>query len=229
MNTLYIIQHQESTPPGTLLDWAKSQRIHPQIVRIDKGELLPSVVTVSDGVVVLGGSMDTYEIEKYPWIEKEKQFITELLYKNIPLLGICLGSQLLGECVGAKVSKNPVWEIGWLPVCFTQSIINSEIINIPVAHFHRFRVEPNLNIQVIATSLHCDVQAFYVKNKRALGIQFHPEADSSWFGNFTYPPAARVNEINVQSKESILSDGKKFELKAREFFFELLSKHFLQL
>ena len=238
MNTLYIIQHEEITPPGTLLDWANEGGIIFKIIRLDKGDTFPLEVTSKDGVIILGGTMDTYEVEKHPWIIEEKKFIIELLDKNIPLLGICLGAQLLGECVGAKVSENSVWEIGWMPVFFNEeskieeSSLNEmklQTVELSVAHFHRFRVETNSNIFVTATSNFCDVQAFYVKGKKALGIQFHPEADSKWFGDFKYPSTADVNEVHVQSKITIAKNGLKFESKAREYFFKLLSKHFLSL
>ena len=69
-----------------------------------------------DWLFILGGPMNVYEENRYPWLAREKRFIGEALHGGKVVIGICLGAQLLACVLGAKVTRNPCVEIGWYPV-----------------------------------------------------------------------------------------------------------------
>jgi len=66
-----------------------------------------------DALIVMGGPMGVYDHDDYSWLLEEKQFLGEVIARDIPTLGICLGAQLLADALGAKVTSNPEKEIGW--------------------------------------------------------------------------------------------------------------------
>ena len=80
----------------------------------------PKTWATPQGVVILGGPMNVYQEREYPFLKKEDLFIKDVLREEVPLLGICLGAQLLAKASGAEVSKSPYKEIGWYDVELTE-------------------------------------------------------------------------------------------------------------
>ena len=103
---ILILQHARVETAGSLGQFLKEDGHTSEVVHLDEGEKLPENSNF-DGLWVLGGPMDVWEEEKYPWLKEEKAFIKyQVQQKGTPFLGICLGHQLLAECMGGKVSKS---------------------------------------------------------------------------------------------------------------------------
>lgn len=151
---------------------------------------VPPAPEAFDVLLVMGGPMGVQDEEAHPWLKMEKRALKEALEEEKPVLGICLGAQLLAEVLGGAVTRNAQKEIGWWPVerspgskswvsdCFPDRF--------KTFHWHgdTFSIPPG------ATSLFrsegCANQGF-VWNDRAVGLQFHPEITpemiDSWLEN----------------------------------------------
>ena len=115
---IHSIEHEPFEGLANIEVWAKSKGHTITRTRIYKNEGFPDIDDF-DWLIIMGGSMSTYEEEKYPWLIPEKKFIGDAIAKKKLLLGICLGSQLIADVLGGKVSPNTYKEIGWFPVFLT--------------------------------------------------------------------------------------------------------------
>ncbi|MEZ5002910.1 MAG: type 1 glutamine amidotransferase [Chitinophagales bacterium] len=175
--SLFCIQQVFFEGPNIIRDWAEERGHSFHLIKMFEAPELPNVDDV-DGLVILGGPMNVHDEEEYPWLIKEKQFIRSCFDAGKPILGICLGAQLLAHILGAKVFKNQHKEIGWLPVQLDQSAtkhplfqgLKSDIITF---QWHGDTFDLPENAVRIATSEACVNQGFIYKN--ALALQFHPE------------------------------------------------------
>ena len=152
-------------------------------IELDEGEKIPNDLTKYDGMLCMGGPMDTYMEKEYPWLVEEKKRIKEFVVNlKKPYLGFCLGCQLLGEVVGGKVVKSNPAEIGMMDINFTDNkkkdILFSKFPdNIKSLQWHSYEVQgvdKNPNITLIASSPITKYQIFKYQD-HAYGIQFHIE------------------------------------------------------
>ena len=130
-------------------------------IELDEGEKIPNDLTKYDGMLCMGGPMDTYMEKEYPWLVEEKKRIKEFVVNlKKPYLGFCLGCQLLGEVVGGKVVKSNPAEIGMMDINFTDNkkkdILFSKFPdNIKSLQWHSYEVQgvdKNPDITLIASS-----------------------------------------------------------------------------
>ena len=112
---IHFLQHAHFEDPGFLIDWAGRNNHNYSTTFLYNNETLPGIDEF-DLLVIMGGPMNIYEEEKYPWLAEEKDFIKKTIHSNKKLLGICLGSQLIADALGAKVYPNKHKEIGWFPI-----------------------------------------------------------------------------------------------------------------
>ena len=138
-----------------------------------------SVLLQPDLVVVLGGPIGVYEADAYPFITGEIAAVAARLDANRPMLGICLGAQLMAAALGSRVAPGPVKEIGWAPLMLTQAgqaSVLAPLAAAPVLHWHGDNCDLPVGCERLASTAHCPVQAF----RRApweLALQFHIEVE----------------------------------------------------
>jgi GMP synthase-like glutamine amidotransferase len=124
----------------------------------------------------MGGSMNIYQHRDYPWLVLEKEFLRRAIDAGKPILGMCLGAQLLADVLGGKVYQNPEKEIGWFPVNFVDRSTPFAAFpdTLSVMHWHgdTFSLPPGARL--VADSAGCPHQAF-VWGDRVVGLQFHLE------------------------------------------------------
>lgn len=111
MKPVVIFRHAVTEGPGFLGTFLIEKSIPWRLVKIDQGEALPGLVLGFSGVVLMGGPMSVND--DLPWIPPLLALIREAVEADIPVLGHCLGGQLISKALGAVVTKNPVKEIGW--------------------------------------------------------------------------------------------------------------------
>jgi len=132
-----------------------------------------------DLVVVLGGPIGVYEQETYPFIAGEIAAVAARLATNKPILGICLGAQMMAAALGARVAPGPVKEIGYAPLTLTEAGRASALGLLgtsAVLHWHGDNCELPAGCTLLAATTHCPVQAF-ARTRAQLALQFHLETE----------------------------------------------------
>ncbi len=180
MKKVIVFQHVAHKILGTLNPTLKKKGLRIRYINFDRTPEENPSIEKYDALIILGGHMGVYESERYTHIKTECKIIEEALKKEIPILGICLGSQLIAHVLGSEVKKHHTREIGWCEVEFNEQALNDPLFS----HFNRhekiFQLHgdtfaiPNSATQ-LAQSKICPSQAFKYKN--AYGLQFHLEVD----------------------------------------------------
>jgi GMP synthase (glutamine-hydrolysing) len=136
-----------------------------------------------DLVIVLGGPIGVYETEAYPFIPDEIAAVAARLQTSRPMLGICLGAQMMATALGARVAPGPAKEIGWAPLTLSdagrQSVL-APLAASPVLHWHGDNCALPAGCRCLASTAHCPVQAFE-RTPSQLGLQFHLETEAPRF------------------------------------------------
>lgn len=177
MKNVLILQHTTCEGPGSLRDLLRRRGACAQICRVDLEPALPPITW--DLIVILGGPMNVDEEAAHPWLVAEKNFLRQAIARDIPLLGICLGAQLLAECLGAAVTRNQEREIGWFDITRTAEAATHPLGRLwpercEVFHWHGDTFTLPKGAVRLASSAACANQAF-IFGTRILGLQFHPE------------------------------------------------------
>ena len=170
-----------------------------------------------DLVIVLGGPIGVYEGDAYPFIAGEIAAVAARLNADKPMLGICLGAQMMAAALAARVAPGPVKEIGWAPLTLTEAGKASVLAPLgatPVLHWHGDNCDLPAGCTRLASTPHCPVQAF-TRMPSQLALQFHVETEparfESWLVGHTVelgkagidPRALRtqVNELGPATRE----------------------------
>lgn len=174
---IHSLEHEPFEGLGNIEVWAKNKGHSITRTLLFKNEELPGIDEF-DWLFIMGGSMNIYEEEKYPWLASEKNFIAEAIANKKIVLGVCLGSQLIADVLGGKVSKNEYSEIGWFPVTLTKeagksSILRSLPSEFTAFHWHGDTFKIPHGAVRIAQSEGCVNQAFEYDKGRVTGLQFH--------------------------------------------------------
>lgn len=134
-----------------------------------------------DLLVIMGGPMSVNEENKFPWLAPEKEFVYNCIKSDIPVLGICLGAQMLADVLGTPVYPNPEKEIGWFEITQRDEAVNSLLGQVlperfTAFHWHGETFDIPEGAIPLAKSAACCNQAFSYNNDRVLALQFHCES-----------------------------------------------------
>jgi GMP synthase-like glutamine amidotransferase len=203
---VHSLEHQSYEGPGKIGDWAAARGHALTRTALYAGEA-PPPLTDFDLLVIMGGSMNIYEHRNHPWLVAEKRFIGEAIAAGKPILGICLGAQLLADALGGRVFQNAEKEIGWWPLrVFDRSAPFATFPEtLTVMHWHgdTFSLPPGA--RRVAESDACTEQAF-VFGDRVVGLQFHLEQGPVAVSDLaTACGAELVPARYVQSREQLLA------------------------
>jgi len=176
---LHSLEHVPFEDLAQIGVWAQEQGHHITRTRFYAADPLPSWQDF-DWLVVMGGPMNIYEEDRYPWLAQEKACIAEAIAHGRLVLGICLGAQLIADVLGGPVTKNAYKEIGWFPVKLSAAAADSPLFHdfpkeFMAFHWHgdTFALPPGA--QHMAASVACAQQAFTYSDK-VVGLQFHLES-----------------------------------------------------
>ncbi len=172
-----VIRHSRTEEAGTLLPHLAARGIAVRHVRIDAGEEPPEGPDGLAGLVLMGGTMSVND--PLPWIERECALVRRAIDAGLPVLGVCLGGQMIARALGARVHRNPVPEIGWYPVRRVPAPAGDRwfrpgIAAFEVLHWHgeTFELPPGA-VRVLESDL-CSNQGF-VLGDHVLALQCHVE------------------------------------------------------
>jgi GMP synthase-like glutamine amidotransferase len=175
---LAVLQHTEAEGPGSIAAWAGQRGVRLRLYPLHSGVEAPTLEAF-DLLAIMGGSMSVHDAGSLPWMPAEKMLIRQALAAGKPLLGICLGAQLLAEALGASVSAGTA-EIGWWPIQRHPRALRSPLAaGLPATltplHWHGETFSlPNDAIHLYSSAT-CANQGF-VWRERAIGLQCHLEA-----------------------------------------------------
>ncbi len=213
MHPVLIFQHSPIEGPGYFAAFLDRHRIPWRLVRIDAGEAVPSTLNGVSGICLMGGPMSVND--DLPWIAPLLALISQAVAAEIPVIGHCLGGQLMAKALGAGVGPNPVKEIGWGTVRVTDAAADRPWLGDDDAaplwafHWHGETFGIPAGATRILESAWCANQA-YVLNQIHIGMQCHvemtPELVSAWCENGAGEIAAASGSPAVQAPERILSD-----------------------
>jgi GMP synthase-like glutamine amidotransferase len=175
-----LVQHVAAEGPGTIGPIAERHGLILERFRMDRGDALPAAREVG-GVVVLGGPMGTYQAPAHPHLAAEQALLAEACACGLPVLGICLGAQLLAAALGARVYRGPTAEMGAGVVTLTAAGARDPVLGpageaFQVLHWHGDTFDLPDGATLLASSSGYAHQAFR-SGTRAYGFQFHPEVD----------------------------------------------------
>ncbi len=176
---ILFIKHIDIEGPGTLGEYFQRKGKPFDTIDLGEGEKLPASLDRYDAIVSLGGPMNVYEEDKYPFLKDEDVLIKKVLQAQIPFLGICLGSQLLAKASGARVKKSPRQEIGFFDIELSHQGQDDPLFKnlgntVHVFQWHEDMFEIPSSGQLLASSKECPHQVLKV-GKNAYGLQFHVE------------------------------------------------------
>jgi GMP synthase-like glutamine amidotransferase len=220
---ILILQHCEDVHLGSLQALLEQYEVPFEKIDLFKTNSLPSfsLETLHQkyrSLLSLGGTMsainDSTDEKKYPWILDEIKLMQNFLELNLPLIGICLGGQLLARAIGGQVMRNTIPEMGWTPLSLTEQGEADPLFKTLIQHqpylyqWHDDAFTLPSIATLLASSHDCQNQAFKLNN-HVYGFQFHPEANAElvklWAGTST--------ELLTQH----LEETKKFESTCSAF------------
>jgi GMP synthase-like glutamine amidotransferase len=193
MGRWVVLQHVAFEGPGTIADVAREHGAEVDIIRLFDGATVPTVDQV-DGLVVMGGPMGALSDAKHPYLADERALLADCVSQDVPVLGVCLGAQLLATALGAPLFRLGAAEIGVGHVRLTAEGLDDPVVGTPlregllptvdrelveVVHWHRDTFALPHGAVRLARTGSTPNQAFRV-GRNAYGFQFHVEASEGW-------------------------------------------------
>lgn len=209
MKPVLIVRHVAHEGPGYLAEFFRSHEIPTTLLRIDAGEAVPDKPRNISGIVLMGGPMSVND--DLPWIPALETLVRQGLDADLPVLGHCLGGQLMARALGAAISRNPVPEYGWLPVQVDPGPLASEWFGRLPDQFNAFHWHgetfacPDGATRVLHSQF-CANQGFAFGN--SLALQCHVEMTNDLVFDWVRraEPGTLDPSPSIQSAEEILAE-----------------------
>ena len=202
-----IFLHMDDKHPGYIADYLHNRQIPFRIIRADQGDAIPPLDDSMAGLVFMGGVMSAND--NIPWIKAEIELIRQALRRKVPVLGHCLGGQLISRALGQEVSTNSAAEVGWhscsrQPNAAAAEWLGDTIDPFTMFHWHYETFELPPEAQLLFSSQHCQNQA-YSYGDNVLAMQGHVEMTepllTSWITQWRDPLSE--SSARVQNYEQI--------------------------
>lgn len=208
MTEIIVLQHAACEGPGTIADALSARGIHARTIRSDLGEQVPSDLGAASGLVAMGGPMGVCEQEQFAFLSRELRLIEKTIHGGLPVLGICLGSQLLAAALGSRVYKGSQKEIGWHSVSVEPGASGDPLFRhlparLDAFHWHGDIFDLPEGAVALARSERTSCQAFCYE--QAYGILFHMEVTQGSIEGMVETFRDELAEAHI-SGQAILAD-----------------------
>lgn len=228
MKRAVVLTHAEFEGPARIADLVAQEGHALDVRSLHRGDRVPEDLGRDDLLIVMGGSMGVADVDlpQFPYLRPEVELLKRRVLEGAPVLGVCLGAQLLAHAAGASVSPMrtedglPVYEVGWAPITFFPSDNDDVLIGMPseapVLHWHgdTFQVPPGARL--LASSAVCRNQGFRL-GRRQFGLQFHCELGEGDIENFLRGDADYVRQANgPDGTEALRRDTDRYLASFRE-------------
>jgi len=212
MAKIIVLQHHPTETLGTIADALESAALAWQYVRVHDGQAPPKEMRGAGGLVVMGGPQTVYQPDRYPYLRDELRLIEHALKENKPILGICLGSQLLAAALGAKVYRNTEREIGWYPIRLSAAAKDDRLMHglatdFMATHWHSDIFDLPAGATALALSDKTLVQGFRYSEK-AYGLLFHAEMSADILAALIAEFGDGLKRVGIEG-DAILADAPK--------------------
>lgn len=182
---VHVLQHASFEGLAGISSWLTERKAIISTTRFFEDPTLPSLQGLGL-IIAMGGPMSVNDEAELPWLRDEKRFIQQAVHSGVPVLGVCLGAQLIASALGARVYPSTQKEIGWFPV--TAAPADGDWFRFPdkleVFHWHGETFDLPPGATHLARSAACKHQAFQV-GRRTLALQFHLEVTPETVRAFT--------------------------------------------
>ncbi len=201
---IIVFQHNDVNRPGRLGMTLRDHGFDLEVLRVDRGDTPPGDFNDVDGVISLGGPQNVDE--KHAWIQPELDFLREAHERNLPVVGVCLGAQLVAQALGGTVGPAEEPEIGFVdvtigPRAHTETMLAGIAWTSPQFQRHSYEVkEVPGGARVLASSHRCKVQAFAC-GMRTFAFQYHFEADRSIIDDLTRDAKTALHRAGLTTEE----------------------------
>ena len=227
MDPILIIQHDDDDPPATVGRYLGLAGLPFVVRKVYRGEAVPAGLVGFSALIVLGGAMHIHQTEQNPFLAEELVLVRACLRAEAPVLGICLGAQLLAAAAGGEVYKRVEPEIGWLPVDIVTPDPLMAGVSSPFVclewHDYSFRVPPG----ALCIAARQDGEQAFRLGRRAWGVQFHPEVDAEVVERWTRGDERRLNGMRPGWAAEVRADT-QIHLPAAARFCGRLVGNFLE-
>lgn len=210
MSVFLVLQHIECEDLGTIANAMSQRGIGYKYVRLFDGEPVPSDPGNYSGLIILGGPMNVYEEDKFPYLKDEDILIKKAVKNDMPVLGICLGGQLIAKATGAKVKKGTKKEIGWYDLKLTKDSRQDKVFNslpgtIKVFQWHGDTFDiPDGAVHLAGSELFSN-QAYRVGSS-IYGLQFHLEVTQKMINRWISEYKEELSTLDYINAGRIISD-----------------------
>jgi GMP synthase (glutamine-hydrolysing) len=196
--------HADSDPPGVFAQVAEEMHHHHEQWRVDQDPKPPSPLDSYDAVAVFGGYMDPVDDDRLDWLRAEKRVLRDLVGRQVPAFGICLGAQLLADAAGAGIHRIEPAEIGWarielLPEARRDPLFAAARERPTVFEWHSWTFDLPTRAIPLAKSSSC-LQAYRLP-PATWGVQFHaevtPDKLGEWLAHATTDPEAERAGVDL--------------------------------
>lgn len=172
---VHVLQHVPFEGLGSIEAWLQQRNMSISYTRLYESDNFPPLSGI-DLIIALGGPMSVNDEAALPWLRAEKRFIADAIADNKAVLGICLGSQLIANALGARVYPAAEKEIGWFPIFAEPAMLDALAFpaTAEVFHWHGETFDLPSGAVLLASSTACRHQAFQY-GTRVIGLQFHLE------------------------------------------------------
>lgn len=203
----HYLQHVPFEGLGSIEPWLLDAGYNITAVRLYESPALPDSSDV-DLVIAMGGPMSVNDERELPWLVDEKRFVRECITRGVPVLGVCLGAQLIASAMGARVYPNRQKEIGWFPIEAAPASGDATFTfpsSIDVFHWHGETFDLPAGAVRLARSAACENQAFQL-GANVIGLQFHLETTPESAADLVrHCEAELIAGPYVQTKDEILA------------------------